>query len=379
MPLLSRHRRYLGIAALAVFVFLTLGNLVPDPYGRGVWRTRNTPPANVWQQIHMTLQSYALYFQDNFGFRASMPVLRRDLREAMDSPNDHNTYRGRDGRLFWGRENTPAQSSGDLIRTHEVDQFVRMAAIVQRELAPLGTKVVVAVPPNAQSVDKDDLPAWQRAFAPRATEYDLMLAGLKADGVTAVDLRKVLQDAPFKGPRYLLTDSHWNNASSVYAFNAVMVAAGHPDWQVDPKQVLGELGPSPMGDLTRTMRMPPQVADENYPLRLPPPDVPNQPSPDLKPIHEHPLFVPYVQHFRDTGPRVMVIGDSFTVNIWTRLFAASPVSEAAWMHFSRRTLGYCGFDMADVKKYKPALVILARTERFFPCLNGAWPIGLPEE
>lgn len=379
MPLLSRHRRYLGLVAVVILAALLLANLVPDPMGRGVWRTRGVPPTNLFQEIATRAQTLSLYFQDNFGFRASLPILRRDLRAALDSPNDHNTYSGRHGRLFWAREHTPEQSSGDLIRTEAVDRFVRMADILQRELAPLGTKVVVAIPPNTQSVEMDDLPRWQHGFERRPTEYDLLLAGLKADGIASVDLREVVRNAPFAGPRYLKTDSHWNFASSVYAFNATMVAAGHPDWQVDPKQVIGPLAPSPAGDLVRTMRMPPPVEDENYQLRFAPPDVQHQTTPELKLTHEHPLFQPYVERFRPEGPRVLVIGDSFTVNIWTRLFASTPVAEAAWMHFSRRTLGYCGFDVADVKAYKPALVILARTERFFPCLNGAWPYNLPQE
>ncbi len=377
MPLLSRHRRYLGLLFVGILAVLLLGNVIPDPMGRGIWRTKGVPPANAWQRIQATTQSLGLYLQDNFGFRASLPVLRRELRAAVGSPNDRYIYAGRNGRLFWARENTPEQSSGDLIRTEAVDRFVRMVEILQREVKPLGTKVVVAVPPNAQSVELADLPAWQRTFERRPTEYDLMLDGLKAGGITAVDLRAVLRAAPFQGPRYLLTDSHWNRASSVYAFNATMVAAGHPDWQVDPAKMLGPLAPTPSGDLTRTMRMPPDIADFDYGLNLERPEVPEARTPALKLTHEHPGFQPYVQTYAATGPRVLIIGDSFTVQIWTRLFASTPVAEAAWMHFSRRTLGHCGFDFADVKAYDPQLIILARTERFFPCLNEAWPYNLP--
>ncbi|MGU3494890.1 alginate O-acetyltransferase AlgX-related protein [Xanthobacteraceae bacterium A53D] len=379
MPMLSRHRRYLGCVGIAVFALLLLGNLVPDPHGRGVWRASPVKPDNIWQEIHQTAQMYGLYFKDNFGFRASMPVLRRDLRQELDAPNDNNIYIGQNGRMFWARENTPEQSAGDLVRIKAVDRFIEMAAIIQRELKPLGTSIVVAIPPNTQSVELEDLPAWQSRTPRRPTEYDLLLAGLKADGVPAVDLRKAIREAPIDGPRYLKTDSHWNTASSVYAFNATMVAAGHPDWQVNPAEVLGELVPSPMGDLTRTMRMAPPTADQNYRFRIKQPDVPNAPPADLKPRHEHPLFQPYMQRFRPEGPRVLVLGDSFTVHTWTRLFAYTPVAEAAWMHFSKRTLGHCDFDFADVKAYKPDLVILARTERFFPCLRDAWPAFLPLE
>lgn len=379
MPLLSRHRRHLGLLFVGILAVLLLGNIVPDPLGRGIWRTKGTAPSNAWQQITGMLQSVGLYLQDNFGFRASLPILRRDLREALGSPNDRNTYMGRTGRLLWARENTPEQSSGALIRTQAVERFVQMVEILQRELKPLGTKVVVAIPPNTQSVDLDALPAWQKDFTARPTEYDRMLAGLKAGGITTVDLRAVLKAAPIDGPRYLRTDSHWTNASSVYAFNATMVAAGHPDWQLNPADVLGPLTPTPGGDLTHTMRMPPEIPDANYGLRFLPTAPPETRSPALKLTHEHPTFQPYVQHYSDTGPRVLVIGDSFTAHIWTQFFAWTPVGEAAWMHFSRRTLGHCGFDVADIKAYKPDLVILARTERFFPCLGGAWPYNLPKQ
>lgn len=379
MPLLSRHRRYLGLLFVGILALLLLGNVVPDPLGRGIWRTKGSTPSNVWQQMIGNLQSAGLYLQDNFGFRASLPILRREVRDALASPDDRNIYMGRTGRLLWARENTPEQSAGALVRTEAVERFVRMVEIFQREMKPLGTKVVVAVPPNTQSVDLDALPAWQKDFKAKPTEYDLMLAGLKAGGITAVDLRAALKAAPFEGPRYLSSDSHWNNASSVYAFNATMVAAGHPDWQVDPKELIGPLVPMPGGDLTRSMRMAPDIADANYGLKFRPTEPAETRSPALKLTHEHPTFQPYVQHFADTGPRVLVIGDSFTAHIWTHFFAFTPVAEAAWMHFSRRTLGHCGFDVADIKAYKPDLVILARTERFFPCLNGAWPYNLPKQ
>lgn len=378
MTMLSHHRRYLGVVVLVILALLLAANFVPDPLGRGVWRGRSRPPANEAQRLLWKVQDFSLYVQDNFGFRASLPALRRTVRAALDAPNDRNIYEGSNGHLFWGRENTPAQSSGDLVRAEAVERFVAMAKALQDELAPQGGRVVVAIPPNAQSVELRDLPDWQKDFTPRPTEYDLLLAGLKADGIAAVDLRKVLREAPFTGPRYMRSDTHWTFASSVYAFNAALRAGGHPDWTVDPKVVIGPLEPAPPGDLVRTSRNARPVHDQNFVPRFQPPDAPIERSPVLRAPHEHPAFRPYVQRFRPEGPRVLIIGDSFTIGTWTRLFAGTPVAEAGWMHFSRRTLGYCGFDAADVKDFKPDLVILARTERLFPCLDDAWPDHLPE-
>jgi hypothetical protein len=377
MNMLSRHRRYLGALVAGIFGLLLLSNVIPDPLGG--WKVR-TPMEADWgllKRVQVMLRNAPAFVNDNFGFRASLPVLRRTLREALASPDSYPIYAGRDGQLFWGLERTPEQSSGAVVRSVEVARFVTMIGVMQRQLQPLGTKVVVALPPNAQSVELEALPAWNDLLRYPTTEYDVALAGLRAEGVSAVDLRQVLRDSP--RPRYLLTDTHWNERSSLLAINAVMVAAGHANWQVNPAGVVGL--PVPMGrrgDLLRAMRMPPEVKEENFKLRLKDRAGDARPDPALTHHNTHPAFRSVARDYAATGARVLILGDSFSAGLWPRLFVNGDVSVVGWMHASHTVTGTCDFNFDDVVRFKPDLLIYARTERFFVCPPHAWPVGLPE-
>lgn len=376
MTLLARHRRYLGLLVAGFFSLLLLANFIPDPLGSWQVRTPMEPNWGLWKRIQVMTRNAPAFVNDNFGFRATLPVLRRTIRAAFASPDSYPIYAGRDGQLFWGVERTPEQSAGALVRPGEVARFVTMIGVLQRQLAPLGTKVVVALPPNAQSVELEALPLWNDALRYPTTEYGAALAGLKAEGVTAVDLRAVLRQSP--RPRYLLTDTHWNERSSVLAFNAVMVAAGHPDWQVDVSQVLGPLEPmGRRGDLLRAMRMPPQMKEENFKVHFK--DRASDPryDPALTHHNTHPAFRSLVRDYAPIGARVLILGDSFSATLWPRLFLNADVSVVGWMHASHTVTGTCDFNFEDVQRFKPDLLIYARTERFFVCTPHSWPDGLP--
>lgn len=375
MPMLSRHRRYLGLMVAGLFGFLLVSNIIPDPLGRGGWRAAIPADASLSRRAELWFRNLGTYMQDNFGFRATLPILRRQLREALASPDSRPFYAGRDGHLFWGREQTPQQSAGALVRRANVARFVTMVGEMQRVLAPKGTRIVVALPPNAQSVELEALPGWSDALNYPVTEYQLMLEGLAAEGVRTVDLRTLLRAAP--RPRYMLTDTHWNTRTSVLAFNAVMAAAGHPSWQVDPAQVVGPALPAPRGDLLRNMRVPPDVKEENFRLNLPEDGARFRTDPALVHHNEAVAFRSVAREFRPTGARVLIMGDSFTAVVWPRLFFNADVSVVGWMHASARLTGSCDFNFNDVKAFAPDLLIIARAERFFPCYGTDWPVGLP--
>ena len=376
MPLLSRHRRYMGALIAGILGFLFLSNLIPDPLGRWEWRTTIIPEWSFTRKAHTVFRNLGEYVHDNFGFRASLPLLRQALREDLAAPDSRYSYVGRDGQYFWAKEKTPEQSSGALVRADSVQRFVAMIGEMERILGPMGTKIVVAIPPNTQSVEKEALPAWSDDLAYAHTELDLALRGLKREGVTAIDLRPVLRALP--PPRFRLTDTHWNRRSSIVAFNAVMVAGGHPGWQVDPAAALGPAGEAPAGDLLKTMRMPPDIKDIEFPLRLDSRARGPRPDPALVHHNAHFAFKSVAYDYAPTGPRVLIMGDSFTFGLWPRLFVNSDVSVVGWMHASLKVLGSCDFNFDDVKRFKPDLLIYARTERFFPCFGDDWPAGLPE-
>lgn len=377
MTLLARHRRYLGLLVAGFFGFLLLSNVIPDPMGRWTVRTPIDPSWGLLKKAQVALRNGPAFVQDNFGFRPSLVMLRRAFRTAIGAPDTTPVYAGQGGRLLWGLEHTPEQSAGALVRAGQVARFVSMIGVMQRQLAPLGTKVVVAIPPNVQSVELEQLPPWAASLSYPVTEYALAVDGLRAEGVSVVDLVKLLRAAP--EPRYLLTDTHWTARSSLLAFNAVMAAAGHPDWQLDLAEVVGPLRPlGRPGDLLRAMRMPPQVTLEDFAIRLKGPMRVFRPDPALTHHNLHPDFHSTAVDYASTGARVLIMGDSFTARVWQTLFVNAKVSVVGWMHASRIHNGSCDFNFTDVVRFKPDLLIYARTERFLPCPLNTWPVGLPE-
>ena len=124
-----------------------------------------------------------------------------------------------------------------------------MCAILRRELARRGAKLIVAIPPNAQSIAIDDLPPWSRSKVRPPLEYDLALQELARNGIQTVDLKTSWLERADDIPLYRLTDTHWNNRAAVLAFDLLVSAAGHPKWNVDPATALGPLAQIPGGDL----------------------------------------------------------------------------------------------------------------------------------
>lgn len=375
MTLLSRHRRRLGLLVAGFFGFLLLSNLIPDPVGG--WKVRRPiDPDWSWaKKAEAMVKNAPAFIGDNFGFRATMPVLRRAIRSALSSPDTTPIYAGRSGRLFWALDHTPEQSAGALVRAPQLARFVAMIGAMQQALAPAGTQVIVALPPNAQSVEVEALPRWTSSLTYPTTEYDLALGALRAEGVSTVDLRQVLRATP--APRYLETDTHWNRRSAVIAFNAVVAAAGHPDWQVDLKAAVGSPVPFPGGDLRAAMRMPPDIKAENFRILIDGRAPPRRDDPALVHHNVHPAFRSYARDYGASGPRVLILGDSFTADVWDRLFQNARVSVVGWMHASHTVSGACDFNFEDVRRFKPDILVYARTERFFVCPLTAWPVGLP--
>ena len=113
------------------------------------------------------------------------------------------------------------------MRDHRVSDTVDIIARMNAALKARGVKFLVALPPNAATIYADDLPEWAKNRG-RRTEYDLLLDGLAAHGVPAVDLRPAVEAARSGGPVYYKHDLHWTARGALAAFNAIVEADGRP-------------------------------------------------------------------------------------------------------------------------------------------------------
>ncbi len=367
-------RRFQGIVVVAILILVMIGACLPDPFVTHPSPHQSEPARKgMLAQVSRVFDEGKAYFKSNMNYVAFAPMMRSLIEYELDASSSPQVYIGQHHHLFYAGEFAAAQSAGAVYRRPETLRFVEMCVILQRELARRGAKLIVAIPPNAQSVAVDDLPSWSRSKVRPPLEYDLALQELAKEGIQTVDLKKIWLNRADDIPLYRLTDTHWNNRASLLAFNLIVSASGHPNWDVDPATVLGPLGRSTGGDLGSFLGIASFLTDSDRPVA----PGPAQAWQKLDVLRSPPfvgLFDNYAYERKGAGrgERVFVFGDSFTQNFWLPLFQRSDAERFGWMHLSK-----CGFDFADLERFDPTLVIMAPTERAMPCMLDAWPAGLP--
>jgi len=369
MALLAPHRRYFGPVVLVLLVLLMLGALVPDPSNTA--RPFSLPADKpLMARLAALPDAVSRYVAENFAYSNSLPFLRGVVQYKLGTPSDPRIIIGRHEHLYYNDEHVTGQATGAVYRTAEVGHFVDMAEALDRALAPIGSRLVVLLPPNPQSVATRDLPSWWHVEGP--LEYDMALRELGKRGVATVDLKAGLAAMPDANDLYLHTDTHWRRKAAVLAFNMAMQSIGHAEWSVDPAGFLLPLAPAPGGDLAGLLGLKRYLADQDYPLRDAPDETGWTPIDVIRSPPYVRVFFPYAFEQRQDGERILVLGDSFTLSFWRPLLLRTGAARIGWMHHS-----YCGFDFNDVVRFRPTWVFLAPTERSMPCLLKFWPKDLP--
>jgi alginate O-acetyltransferase complex protein AlgJ len=370
--MLRAHRRYLGPVVAAFFILLMCGSLIPDPMGQGHPFTVATDKAGLTNRLNAWSKALSTYASDNFGFGRTLPHLRGVIGNAVGASNNPSVFYGRNGQLYWNGESAAAQSSGSIFRRAEIEHFVAVVDATRHALAPMGTKLVVMVPPNTESLHTRNLPEWWHVRHP--LEYDFAISELKRRGIDTIDLKAAFGAQPDVDDLYRLTDTHWRMKGAMLAYNMAMKAFGRSDWSIDPATSLKPLAPAPSGDMARFLSLSGEMQDADDPLNLPPPDSGWKPTNAIQSPPWIGLFVPFAFERPGEGAGIFVLGDSFTQLFWQPLLMHGGADRFAWMHF-----GKCSFDFRDVQRFRPNYVIIAPTERFLPCPAKNWPEGLPHE
>ncbi len=358
MALLMSFRRYWAVFFFSVLVLPTIGFFAPDL--PAPLRTVTAPAESWWLRASERLDPY---INNVFGFRGAV-LAAHDRYVRWLGVDGERVMKGEGGALFIKDQQAVEQSIGQLVRPWVVEQVADVASRLGNYMKSIGGRFVMVVPPNGQTVNWDRLPAYARDLRRAPTEYDLLAKTMAARGVPFVDLRPVMAEARKDGPVYRLNDTHWNDRGAVLGFNATMKALGRPDLAFDPADVLGPPRERFDGDLVRLIgATKAEVPDVDYPRKgamvrredlTPIPDIATQRSPKDP-------FQPQVYETGHAGPRIMVIGDSFTQNFWPG-FLAARASAYMWTHHRS-----CGFDMQEVERFRPDILIYAPAERSLPC------------
>jgi hypothetical protein len=360
---IARGRRFFApLAAILIATPLVVGLVAPDRPESVLKEGRRLAPApdlstagSAWLALPQTLDAY---LNDHFGLRQALIRAHKDLTKPALGHGNDTVLVGRDGRMFYLGEEAVQQSAGLVLRDQRVADSVDLFAEMNAALARRGVRFLVAVPPNSSTVFQDDLPAWAQNRG-RPTEYDLLVSGLQARGVRAVDLRPVMAKARDDGA-YFLHDTHWTPRGALTAFNAVVAADGHPDWALDPAAALGAPSPRKGGDLARMLGVEDAVSETFEPLAL---------SPGDRQLLTSDPYGDYVETSGRTGPTIMIVGDSFTAAHFAPM-ALQHAGRVVWLAHQ-----HCGFDWGAIDRFSPDEIWWMPTERFLVCDPGARPRG----
>jgi alginate O-acetyltransferase complex protein AlgJ len=219
--LLNGGRRYFAaLALLLIATPLVVGLVAPDSPATVLKEGRRLAPAPGvpwsgadWRALPAKVDAY---LKDHFGLRQVLIRAHTELTKPLLGPGSDAVLIGRDGRMFYLGEEAVRQSAGLVLRDERVADTVDLIAAMNDDLERRGIRFLVAVPPNAATVYQDDLPDWAKNQG-RRTEYDLLLKGLAARGVKAIDLRPAMAEARWEGPAYFRHDSHWTARGALAA------------------------------------------------------------------------------------------------------------------------------------------------------------------
>ncbi len=314
--------------------------------------------AKEWRTLPTGLDAFVA---DHFGLRDVMIHLQNLISYLWLREANPDVLIGLEGRLFYYGDDAIAQSAGETLRIALIQHTIDVVADMQALLSARGIKFVAASPPNAASIYEEDLPLWARNRG-RETEPNLILKGLKARGVTVVDLRQTLRAARDQGNLYLRSDTHWTLLGGVIGYDAIASGAGHPDWTIIPDTVLGPSVRFGTGDLARMLG-----AGIHWEESVRDWAVPSAP---IESVGRSDDALELSSGVR-AGPAVLILGDSFTEGTFATLMA-SHVGRIGWL----RNLN-CSFDWSWISTFKPDEVWWAPTERLILCLPQTWPNGMP--
>jgi hypothetical protein len=328
------------------------------------------PKASFGDKLDAFTKAVRQYVGDNFGYARTLPYLRGALEYALLTPSDPRVYFGQHMHLFYSGESVVNQSTGSVYRSDQIRRFVDVVDALRGALVPVGSDVVVLVPPNAQSIVLHDQPAWWHISGP--LEYDLAMRELRRRGIATIDLKAAFAANPDRDLLYRRTDSHWRWNAGLMAFNMTMKAIGHDEWSLDLTTSLTPLLRVRAGDLARLLGLQDRLTDADYALRIDPPAGAWTAINVFRALPSSAFDLRYAFERTSQGERLLVLGDSFTHDYWEPMLKHTGAARIGFMPF----LG-CTFDFTDLARFAPTRVIVAPTERNIACKLTNWPRGLP--
>lgn len=295
----------------------------------------------------------------NYGTRDEMIRADAAIKAALGGESRRVAF-GTDGFLFLKDDDVFSQVTGQRLDRAKLERFAALAAALEQEYGRDGRLFLAFVAPNKHTIYRRHLPVWART-EPAVTERVLLTDMLRARGINAVDPTAALAERAETDPVYWRGDTHWTRFGMIIGFDEMVRALGLPEQAIGVDTVFGgQVAVDRAGDLVRIAGLGdswPDVAPKR--IGADPFSAKGLTREDLLPGQ---TFGGYrLRHDPPpggkAGPRVLILGDSFTVDGFGPLFMRF-AGEYMWLH---HRLG--DFDRALAADFAPDIVVLAAVER----------------
>lgn len=302
----------------------------------------------------------------SYGTRDEMIRADAAIKAALGGESRRVAF-GTDGFLFLKDDDVFSQVTGQRLDRARLAGLTDLATVLAAEYGRDGRRFIVFVAPNKETIYRRHLPVWART-EPAVSERGIFTEMLTARGVTAVDPTAALAARAETDPVYWRGDTHWTRFGMVIGFDEMVRALGRPGEAIGVDTVFkGQTAVNRPGDLVRIAGLGdswPDVAPKR--IGADPFSEEGLARQDLLPGETFGGYRIRPKHAADgqAGPKVLILGDSFTVGGFGPLFMRF-AGEYMWLH---HRLG--GFDRALVAEFDPDIVVLAVVERHIVSFGG---------
>lgn len=313
------------------------------------------PGANTLENIAALPKALDQHIAVSYGMRGEM--IRNDaaIKAALGGESRRVAF-GTDGFLFLKDDDVFSQVTGQRLDRAGLAGLADLATALAGQY---GDRFVFIVAPNKHTIYRRHLPVWART-EPAVSERSVLVDLLRARGVNAVDPTAALLARAEAEPVYWRGDTHWTRFGMIVAFDRMVGALGLPEQAIGVDSVFrGGMPVDRAGDLVRIAGL-----GDSWPDVAPKP-VGADPFSEEGLVREKLLpgdkFGGYRLRHGDeaarSGPRVLILGDSFTVGGFGPLFMRF-AGDFVYLHH-----GLGAYDRQPVAEFDPDIVVLAVVER----------------
>lgn len=295
----------------------------------------------------------------SYGTRDEMIRADAAIKAALGGESRRVAF-GTDGFLFLKDDDVFSQVTGQRLDRAKLENFAGLATVLNDEYGRDGRRFIAFIAPNKHTIYRRHLPVWART-EPAVSERGLLVDMLRDRGVTAVDPTAALSARAETDPVYWRGDTHWTRFGMVIGFDEMVRALGLPEEAIGVDTAFkGQTAVNRAGDLVRIAGL-----GDSWPDLAPKPIgadrfseeglaredlLPGQTFSEHRLRHDPPRT-------GAAGPKVLILGDSFTVGGFGPLFMRF-AGEYMWLHHRHGQ-----FDRALVAEFDPDIVVLAVVER----------------